>query len=86
MMFQSFILLLQMVAPRSLDELAGSLEWEEGTTDWTGGVRGRVSSGSAPWVRAFLATPRMKEAGREGLFLYMLCCSGIGLRRGRYIQ
>ncbi len=68
---------LQMLVPRSLDELAASLEWEEEmAADWTSGVRGRVASSSAPWARAFLAMPRMREAGREGLFLYMLCCAG----------
>jgi hypothetical protein len=86
-----FIIVFQMVAPRSVDELAASVEWwdDEGTTtapDWTA-VEGRVGSapdwtavegrvGSAPWPRAFLNTPMMRAAGRDRYFLYMVCCSG----------
>lgn len=73
----------KMVIPRSLDELAASLEWEDtavasdSSSSWLG-VRARVaSSTAAPWARAFLATPRMQEAGRGELFLYMVCCSGL---------
>jgi len=63
----------QMVAPRSLEELAASLEWwDEGTTGE--GVEGRV--GCAPWPRAFIKTPMMRAAGRERYFLYMVCCAG----------
>jgi hypothetical protein len=79
-MVMKFMIVFQMVAPRSLDELAASVEWwDEGTTtapDWTA-VEGRV--GSAPWPRAFLNTPMMRGAGRDRYFLYMVCCSG-----GRY--
>ena len=80
----SIFLTLQMVAPRNLDELtAGCLDWDEMATaaavEWIP-IRARLAAGgtTAAWARALLATPRMREAGRELLLLYMVCCSGGG--------
>jgi len=72
-----------MVAPRSLDALAATcLDWDETATaavaaDWAP-IRVRLAAGgtTGAWGRAILATPRIREAGRELLFLFMVCCSG----------